>query len=114
MRISDWSSDVCSSDLLLGLERAVVDRLRLGDLPERPIPDLLGRGDPHPDEREVRDPVVALGAEFNHLVPPSGLADSIMLDRITGRPCRAPPRAPALADRKSGVWEKRMSVRVHF
>src|SRR3546814_7198596 len=41
MRISDWSSDVCSSDLLgdRGLGRGIdpVENARIGDAPERAI-----------------------------------------------------------------------------
>src|SRR5262245_20241421 len=41
--------------VLLGLERAVVNRLRLGDLARGPLADLLARGQPDPDEVEVVD-----------------------------------------------------------
>ena len=41
--------------VLLRLERAVVDRLGLGDLALRPVPDLLGRGERDPDGVEVVD-----------------------------------------------------------
>ena len=39
----------------LGLERAVVDRLRLRDLTRRPVADLLARGEPDPDRVEIID-----------------------------------------------------------
>src|SRR5207302_2790997 len=39
----------------LGLERAVVDRLRLRDLAGRPVTDLLRRGEPDPDCVEIVD-----------------------------------------------------------
>src|SRR3546814_6392742 len=55
MRISDWSSDVCSSDLLLGAERAVeadAERLRVAHrvpeslrrLPRQRAPGGIGDG----------------------------------------------------------------------
>src|SRR3546814_9738538 len=63
MRISDWSSDVCSSDLDLALSRAVLNRSgierRDGVLVERLLADpatrvLELRGDRAPVEPEVR------------------------------------------------------------
>src|SRR3546814_14534630 len=36
MRISDWSSDVCSSDLHRKLRRGEADLARLGDRPDEP------------------------------------------------------------------------------
>ena len=39
----------------LGLERAVVDRLRLGDLAGRPVADLLARREPDTDRVEIVD-----------------------------------------------------------
>src|SRR3546814_20974230 len=69
MRISDWSSDVCSSDLLvvldrpedgraeqavaLGLEGAVVDGLGLLDFAKRPRADQVRRGQRDLDRVEV-------------------------------------------------------------
>src|SRR6185312_8856520 len=41
--------------VLLGLERSVVDCLRLGHLTGRPLPDLLGRGEPDADCVEIVD-----------------------------------------------------------
>src|SRR3546814_17413922 len=64
MRISDWSSDVCSSDLdrtkdaraeqavTLGLERAVVDGFGLLDLAEQPRTDAFGARDADLDNVE--------------------------------------------------------------
>ncbi len=48
--------------VLLRLERAVVDRLGLGDLTRGPIPDLLWTGERNPDRVEVVD--------FEHSSPP--------------------------------------------
>src|SRR5581483_7155545 len=39
----------------LGLQRAVVDRLRLRDLARRPVADLLAGGEPDPDRVEIVD-----------------------------------------------------------
>src|SRR4029079_8808091 len=41
--------------VLLGLERAVIDLLGLGDLTARPVMDLLGRGEPDLDRIEIVD-----------------------------------------------------------
>jgi len=41
--------------ILLGLERAVVDRLGLGHLTGRPLPDLLRRGEPNADCVKIVD-----------------------------------------------------------
>src|SRR6202042_1162774 len=41
--------------VLLGLERPVVDRLRLGDLPRAPLADLLGGGKTDLDRVEIID-----------------------------------------------------------
>src|SRR5690606_26217027 len=74
--------------VLLGLERAIVDRLGLGDLTPRPPvalslhleplallgiarpPDLLCRGDPDADVVEVRAPGLATAAEIDHRITP--------------------------------------------
>src|SRR3546814_19512317 len=47
MRISDWSSDVCSSDLLFGCETRIFDPSTL------PLPDQVANDD-HPAVRELR------------------------------------------------------------
>jgi hypothetical protein len=52
--------------VLLGLERAVVDRLRLGDLAVRPLPDLVGRGEADADGLEVRRELRLLLLESEH------------------------------------------------
>src|SRR3546814_7157571 len=50
MRISDWSSDVCSSDLDIGDRRDVANaRLRIAGFRER----LLRRGEDRSEERRV-------------------------------------------------------------
>src|SRR3546814_3375056 len=40
MRISDWSSDVCSSDLVAALEEAGVDRIQWDVMDGRFVPNL--------------------------------------------------------------------------
>src|SRR3546814_15670829 len=44
MRISDWSSDVCSSDLLVDQRPGMVDRLFLEIVAEREIPQHFKEG----------------------------------------------------------------------
>src|SRR3546814_8392297 len=65
MRISDWSSDVCSSDLNLFPNRIVVE-----DAPRRPA-GLVG-------ERIVAVVVIAPAIERDH----AGNADEIQRDRV--------------------------------
>ena len=68
--------------VLLGLERPVVDRLRLGDLAGRPIPDLLGTCERNPDRVEVVD--------LEHCSPPrrplvDGVVRTVDRRRLAGR-----------------------------
>src|SRR3546814_4859279 len=65
MRISDWSSDVCSSDLLHQVRGRAVHLARVADQAELRIPALArldhldergGRGDVRPFERAGDDP----------------------------------------------------------
>src|SRR3546814_14021679 len=95
MRISYWSSDVCSSDLLVGVEGAqIVDRLADADRVDGKAV-AFGRGDQH---------AAARGAvELGHHQPgdPRDPAEHVAL------------RQRILAgDRKRGVSGKRVSVRV--
>src|SRR3546814_10979237 len=82
MRISDWSSDVCSSDLFLQVE----------ECPEHAALD-------DPDGRADRHPAQPDGAER----PGAGAFHRLV------RAQRDPARA---ADRTSVVWGKSVSVRV--
>src|SRR5688572_11235256 len=59
----------------LGLERAVVDRLRLRDLTGRPIADLLRRGEADPDRVEVVD--IGTASTSFHLAPRTSLSSSV-------------------------------------
>src|SRR3546814_12406380 len=52
MRISDWSSDVCSSDLLAGVQRLAAVR-RLVDFEAELLQDAAG-GEPHDRSEERR------------------------------------------------------------
>src|SRR4029079_18292188 len=94
----------------LGLERAVVDRLRLGDLARRPVADLLRRREPDADRVEVIDvdqsvplspemSVVAVALTLRPrrqrgprrgVVPPQ----PVRRDRRAPRPPAAPARRP--------------------
>src|SRR3546814_11676035 len=57
MRISDWSSDVCSSDLARALHRAVVQRLAVVGEHRARVPGLVGLG-------EVPGRAAAVGADL--------------------------------------------------
>src|SRR3546814_17175560 len=98
MRISDWSSDVCSSDLLNLLEHVVDDRWR--QIRDRNFPD-LGENVPFEAAKHIggmdRRPL-----RLRHLVPLSGdtfervstgfkvrLDLELLHDQIGREPCRA-------------------------
>src|SRR3546814_15661158 len=87
MRISDWSSDVCSSDLGLGLQRA-------GDAP-------AGRGEQRPDA-DVGHAGVDLAGQRGLLGPGPG---AVLLGQA---------RAQLRGDRKSVGMGKSVSVRVYL
>src|SRR3546814_13325765 len=98
MRISDWSSDVCSSDLPI----RVIGRVWCKDLDGGGSIWLLG---------DIEHPATGIGL----LYPP--LPDA--LDTLGPRPAAAfvpPGRSREIldfhADRKSVVWGKSVSVRV--
>src|SRR3546814_15847917 len=92
MRISDWSSDVCSSDL---------GRVRLRHA--APLLDTTHRPRPQPRRPEVQRRV-APGALLGSAHGGAGLDHAALRQAV--RPGRG------TGDRKSVVWGKRVSVRV--
>src|SRR3546814_7465008 len=77
MRISDWSSDVCSSDLewyYFPDQQTALNALMAGEVDyfEQPAVDLAPILESNPDiTLEVNDPLGNIGfARFNHLLPP--------------------------------------------
>src|SRR5207247_1127293 len=78
--------------VLLGLERPVVDRLRLGDLARRPAADLLRRRESDPDRVELID------VDQSALLSPEMAVVVVMTRRLPRRRLRrraaVPPRAP--------------------
>src|SRR3546814_14690252 len=89
MRISDWSSDVCSSDLLVGGAAARQGDAQVVGVQQREA--LVVRlGAPRRGAEQAR---VGAGAEGDH-------------------ECDRDHHRPAPADRKSVVWGKSVSVRV--
>src|SRR3546814_12188160 len=88
MRISDWSSDVCSSDL-----DSVLERIDSGA--ERGVTRMLTM---------MLDPLV--GEKISYLVPPDGSR----IDMVD--PGQLWERVTARIDRKSVVSGKSVSVRV--
>src|SRR3546814_13848446 len=86
MRISDWSSDVCSSDLKDAEAHAEEDRRRR-------------------DEAEVRNQADTLVYQTEKLLKEQG-------DKISGDEKSAVE--DKLGDRKSGVWGKSVSVSVEL
>src|SRR3546814_16559464 len=122
MRISDWSSDVCSSDLL---GQALACRRCLWRKPGRPLRPTLDAGRPgaprpHVDVHEVGPRVVAERLEpgaDRRLVEGARIVVrhrhvERLADQMPG-PWLAPLRPVVRrADRKSGVEGKSVSVRV--
>src|SRR3546814_19048421 len=80
MRISDWSSDVCSSDLV---EQLVVAQLVAGDEAADRLQRRLGRGVP-------QGAVVGTGADLDHAARHQ-LAGPRPADRFGGIDVRAEP-----------------------
>src|SRR3546814_11387897 len=54
MRISDWSSDVCSSDLLDAARPGIAPRAVAEKAAHMVVADHRGLGDPHRRQREAR------------------------------------------------------------
>src|SRR3546814_19031926 len=98
MRISDWSSDVCASDLAAPSSRTGRDRLR------RPASGRPSGGVPSPAPAD---------RYWSSLTPPHAVT---VLESAT-RPCaeyvrRGPANPDTRKDRQSVVWGKSVSVRV--
>jgi hypothetical protein len=69
--VLDRSEDALAEEPVpLRLEGAVVDGLGLGHLPEAPRTDLIGRGDLHLDEVEVRRPGFTIAGKVDHVWSP--------------------------------------------
>src|SRR3546814_18864742 len=98
MRISDWSSDVCSSDLVG--HRVVAQRQRHGDHRGHRLDALgvqLGKLlDPAQDVRQLLGQRLLVAFVDANARQSRALRDSLLVDR----------------DRKSVVWGKSVSVRV--
>src|SRR3546814_14123370 len=128
MRISDWSSDVCSSDLQFGRDRHE-DDARWG--PRTLDLDLLLFGDAVIDEPGLRVPHPYLHERAFALVPLAAIAPgasipghgtvrsalaAVVVEGIEALPCSpaiAPPGTHALStDRKRDVEGKSVEVRV--
>src|SRR3546814_2283229 len=98
MRISDWSSDVCSSDLATITRADLLARLEAATVPAGPINDIADVfDDPQVRHRNMRSdlphPAAAGGS-----VP--GLRTPIVLD---GRPMMHPGRSPMLGEHGDAV-----------
>src|SRR3546814_18116443 len=99
MRISDWSSDVCSSDL--GRHQ----RRRRSLIAH--APPCQGRGSVAGQAfAALRLPTVPLGAS-SHRHDGHGWLAELLIVIEKGR-------ASICGDRKGGVWGKRVSVRVNY
>jgi hypothetical protein len=68
--VLDRTEDALAEEsVAFGLERSVVDRLRLGDLAVTPRPDLLGRCDLDLDPVEVGTAPTPVSRKIDHLIP---------------------------------------------
>src|SRR3546814_11928581 len=103
MRISDWSSDVCSSDLILvmveGVAAGPVDHADIGIAVAAPVP-VEGRV-----RRQQRVGKTGAGNEARR---------PVRSRRHLRRGERRPRQPDAAGARKSGVWGKSVSVRVEI
>src|SRR3546814_17649231 len=105
MRISDWSSDVCSSDLLAQGTDALGKRLSEGRLAESLLPD--------EDNKliELAGYANVANARARYVVLRFGLALALPVGAVLLRRAWLGPGS-LMADRKSVVWGKSVSVRV--
>src|SRR3546814_11578570 len=100
MRISDWSSDVCSSDLSSDLALVLAAGQVLADLPEgyATVANFRSKGVPRPNR-------ILLSGSFFIYVVGSAVLSYVLLRN-------APDALKMAADRKSVVEGKSVSVRV--
>src|SRR3546814_7724209 len=91
MRIRDWSSDVCSSDLILLLDPEDVESLAAGDLDHRRViffddigdrAQFGGIGEPAPHARDDRVSAVLLDVGVQALVDEAAL---LVIDIVAGQ-----------------------------
>src|SRR3546814_5916538 len=131
MRISDWSSDVCSSDLLHQVRGRAVHLARVADQAELRIPALArldhldergGRGDVRPFERAGDDPRLGIVGQdaavpypeqavqpLDHVRPGgTGAAEAIDLLRLLGIAAGGTDRDQSLISDidRIGGWEE--------
>src|SRR3546814_20964118 len=104
MRISDWSSDVCSSDLFLAC-------LPIEEVEVVMLTDLLDRGTGHIDAQPVlhlRVALQALGALNLHRAEPAALVDRLggHMDWVRGDGFREIKEAEFGVDRRGRAWER--------
>src|SRR3546814_11850505 len=106
MRISDWSSDVCSSDLERSVERVEMRKHQLGKHQHRgdgidaEIEEFRRPADDDPDRDLGRRDLVAV------LLERTGVAPGLLLGRGFDRHCSSAPAAgtiePGRGSRKQG------------
>src|SRR3546814_16535659 len=94
MRISDWSSDVCASDLLQLLADVLVEALDARQVVDRNEGDLLDRGEALGDQ-QMRDDVLDVEGVDEHLaagvelvLAAAGRSDERRVGREGVRQCR--------------------------
>src|SRR3546814_3188390 len=97
LRISDWSSDVCSSDLVGGLTLALMTL---------PVIVIAGRNAIKSVPPSIRDAALGIGASrvqvvFHHVLPLA--LPGILTGTIIGMARALGETAPLLIDRKSVV-----------
>src|SRR3546814_14605455 len=121
MRISDWSSDVCASDLSMGRSWAVLtDAAALRDFTQQNVVLTTGGAgtfvELDPNQYQSGDDVidgdlrVIAGEHQGNDVIGGGSGDLIFGD-VRGNDCSKPSRG-TWEDRKAGVWGKSVSGRV--
>src|SRR3546814_20392182 len=115
MRISDWSSDVCSSDLPRSTpQRAGSTPRSWLFLPVRAAQPPKGKPQADGEEQKRRQPKQRRGAIERRVVahPVSVTRDEPFADRLGALAGRGPASQPV--DRKRVVEGKRVYIRVNF
>src|SRR3546814_12793239 len=126
MRISDWSSDVCSSDLFERLETALLRRalevagaLEIDAAEERAetvekmtVEQAIGLLNMH--RRSVREGQAARRTPAARHIATQEETDAVLLKRIAMVKRQRARRAAIDADRQSVVEGQRVSVRVYL
>src|SRR3546814_1766662 len=103
MRISDWSSDVCSSDLALG-EIAELVEVELADVLQRVAADVAGEADHRLGD--VAEQVQAAVDDVAEGIAGVADQDARAIERAAGEPAAGEPDRVAAQHRAGGIEQR--------